>query len=70
MYKIHYLKNGIRLVYEKMPLVKSVSLGIFVKSGSMYEEEKEKGISHFIEHMLFKGTKKRNNDDIYPVFKT
>lgn len=60
MYKIHYLKNGIRLVYEKMPLLKSVSVGIFVKSGSMYEEEKEKGISHFIEHMLFKGTKNRS----------
>lgn len=60
MYKIHYLKNGIRLVYEKMPLLRSVSVGIFVKSGSMYEEEKEKGISHFIEHMLFKGTKNRS----------
>ena len=60
MYKIHYLKNGMRLVYENMPYAKSVSIGIFVKSGSMYETEKEKGISHFIEHMLFKGTQKRS----------
>ena len=60
MYKIHCLKNGIRLVYEKMPHIKTVSVGIFVKSGSMYETEKEKGISHFIEHMLFKGTKNRS----------
>lgn len=60
MYNIHYLKNGMRLVYEKMPQLKSVSIGIFVKSGSMYETEKENGISHFIEHMLFKGTKNRS----------
>lgn len=60
MYKIHCLKNGIRLVYEKMPHVKTVSVGVFVKSGSMYETEKEKGISHFIEHMLFKGTCNRS----------
>jgi len=60
MYKIFDLQNGIRLVYEKMPSLQSVSIGIFVKSGSMYETEKEKGISHFIEHMLFKGTENRS----------
>lgn len=59
MYKTHYLKNGICLVMEKMPSAKSVSFGIFVKAGSMYETKKENGISHFIEHMLFKGTKNR-----------
>lgn len=59
MYKIHYLKNGMCLVLEEMPAVKSVSVGIFVKSGSMYETKEENGISHFIEHMLFKGTKNR-----------
>ena len=64
MYKIHCLKNGIRLVYEKLPHTKTVSVGIFVKSGSMYETEKEKGISHFIEHMLFKGTCNRSAKDI------
>ena len=60
MYKIYNLKNSIQLVYEKIPSHKSASIGIFVKSGSMYETEKEKGISHFIEHMLFKGTKNRS----------
>jgi len=60
MYNIYKLLNGMRLVYEKMSGVKSVSIGIFVKSGSMYETKKEMGISHFIEHMLFKGTKSRS----------
>ncbi len=60
MYNIHYLKNGIRLVFEKMPYLQSVSIGVFVKSGSMYETKEENGISHFIEHMLFKGTTSRS----------
>ncbi len=60
MHKIYNLKNGIRLVYERMAHTKSVSIGIFVKSGSMYETKEENGISHFIEHMLFKGTKNRS----------
>ncbi len=60
MYNTYYLKNGICLVYEKMPFAKSVSVGIWVKSGSMYEKPEENGISHFIEHMLFKGTKSRS----------
>ena len=60
MYKIHCLKNGMLLVYEKIPRLKTVSVGVFVKAGSMYETEKENGISHFIEHMLFKGTKNRS----------
>ena len=60
MHKIYNLKNGIRLVYKRMVHTKSVSIGIFVKSGSMYETKEENGISHFIEHMLFKGTKNRS----------
>lgn len=60
MYNTYYLKNGICLVYEKMPYVKSVSVGIWIKGGSMYERKEESGISHFIEHMLFKGTKNRS----------
>ena len=60
MYKIYQLKNGIRLVYEQVPHLKTVSVGIFVKSGSMHETKEENGISHFIEHMLFKGTEKRS----------
>lgn len=64
MYKIHHLSNGICLVFEKMPFVKSVSVGIWVKAGSMYESAEENGISHFIEHMLFKGTKNRTAREI------
>ncbi len=52
--------NGLRLVVHQMPGTLSVSVGIAVKTGSIYETDEEDGISHFIEHMLFKGTKNRN----------
>ena len=61
--KVH-LDNGIRVVAERIPSVKSVSLGIWVGVGSRDESEKEGGISHFIEHMFFKGTRRRNAHDI------
>ena len=57
---LYHLNNGMQLVYEYMPNVKSVSVGIWVRAGSMYEKKSESGISHFIEHMLFKGTQKRS----------
>lgn len=53
-------KNGIRIIHEKMPYVRSVAIGLFVKAGSINETEKEWGLSHFIEHMLFKGTETRS----------
>ena len=53
------LDNGLRLVTVTMPHVLSVSLSIFVGTGSRYEADPEAGISHFIEHVLFKGTEKR-----------
>ncbi|MDD5922643.1 MAG: pitrilysin family protein [Eubacteriales bacterium] len=56
MIQIKTLENGIRLVVEEIPSVRSVSLGIFVKTGSAEEDPKYEGISHFIEHMLFKGS--------------
>ncbi len=58
MYKIHKLKNGLPLVYRSLPS-KSAAIGLWIKSGSIYESEMESGASHFIEHMLFKGTKSR-----------
>lgn len=58
------LKNGIRAVYEKMPDCRSASVAVWVKSGSVYEAEKEHGMSHFIEHILFKGTKSRSASKI------
>ncbi len=53
------LPNGIRVLSESVPYVDSVSVGIFVDSGSRDEEASAKGIHHFIEHMLFKGTENR-----------
>src|SRR5690606_12828013 len=47
-------------IHEKMPYVRSVAIGLFVKAGSIDETEKEWGLSHFIEHMLFKGTATRS----------
>jgi len=60
----HTLSNGIRLVIEQQPHFRSVSLGIWVKVGSAYENKVNQGISHLIEHMLFKGTKTRTSKDI------
>jgi len=58
------LDNGVRVVAERIPYLKSVSLGIWVGTGSRDESEEEAGISHFIEHMFFKGTGRRSAHDI------
>jgi predicted Zn-dependent peptidase len=54
------LSNGIRVVCEETPYFRSVSFGVFVETGSAYENVKNNGIAHVIEHMLFKGTKNRS----------
>ena len=53
------LKNGVRILTKKMPHARSVSMGVWVNVGARDESEKENGLSHLIEHMIFKGTKKR-----------
>lgn len=58
------LKNGLKIITEEMPDIQSASIGIWVNIGSRNEEGKRNGISHFIEHLLFKGTKKRTALDI------
>src|ERR1700761_4383005 len=58
------LPNGIRIVTEAMPYVRSVSLGVWIGAGSRIEHGPENGISHFTEHMVFKGTKNRSAEDI------
>jgi predicted Zn-dependent peptidase len=58
------LGNGVRVVTEYMPHVRSVSLGIWIGTGSRRESPEENGICHFIEHMVFKGTKNRTAEDI------
>jgi predicted Zn-dependent peptidase len=60
MYHKTVLSNGIRIITEKLEHFKSVSLGIWVGTGSRDEDEKLNGISHFIEHMIFKGTPSRD----------
>jgi predicted Zn-dependent peptidase len=64
VYKKTKLPNGVRIVTKKMPHFHSVSIGIWITTGSRNENSEEKGLSHFIEHMLFKGTKKRSYLDI------
>ncbi len=58
------LANGVKVITEAMPHVRSVSVGIWISSGSRRETAEENGISHFIEHMLFKGTANRSAEDI------
>ncbi len=64
MYKRYTLENGLRVVTEHIPYVKSISIGVWIEAGSKNENPMNNGISHFIEHMLFKGTNKRTAKDI------
>jgi predicted Zn-dependent peptidase len=58
------LPNGVRVITERMPHVRSVSVGLWIGTGSREESPEETGISHFIEHMVFKGTKNRSAEEI------
>ncbi len=64
MFKKEHLSNGIPVVMEQLKNMRSVCLGIWVKVGSRHEEPHKNGISHFLEHMFFKGTIKRTAKDI------
>jgi predicted Zn-dependent peptidase len=61
---VSQLSNGIRVITEPMPAVRSVAVGLWIGTGSRCEKPAENGMSHFIEHMLFKGTPKRSAEDI------
>ncbi|AKL95425.1 peptidase M16 [Clostridium aceticum] len=67
MYKKHTLDNGLRVVTEHIPFVKSISIGVWIETGSRYETAANNGISHFIEHMLFKGTATKSAKEIAEV---
>jgi len=56
----YVLKNGLTILVEPMPYLRSASIGVWVKAGSMLEKPEENGLSHFMEHMAFKGTFKRS----------
>ncbi len=58
------LANGLTIVTEAMPAVRSVSLGVWLRTGSRNERESENGITHFLEHMVFKGTTNRTAEEI------
>lgn len=58
------LDNGLTIVTEQMPWVRSVTVGIWVKTGSIYETDAQAGISHILEHMVFKGTSQRTGFEI------
>ena len=66
--QITKLKNGLKIATDEMKDVETVSIGVFVKTGSRNEDIKINGISHFLEHMAFKGTKKRNAKQIAEEF--
>ncbi|OGP86788.1 MAG: zinc protease [Deltaproteobacteria bacterium RBG_16_48_10] len=63
-YQKTILENGIKVITEQIPYLKSVSIGVWAISGSRDEQPHENGISHFIEHLLFKGTERRTAFDI------
>jgi len=61
---ISTLPNGLRVVTQAMPNLETVSLGLWVGAGARHESDREHGISHFLEHMAFKGTKQRSAQEI------
>ena len=58
--KLHTLSNGFTIVTENMPGLQSASVGVWVTAGGRHERIAQNGIAHFLEHMAFKGTEKRN----------
>lgn len=62
--EIWQLDNGLKVVAEPMAHLRSVAVGLWVAAGTIYETERERGISHYIEHMLFKGTQRRSARDL------
>lgn len=62
------LTNGVRVVGEEIPMMRSVSIGVWIGTGSRYETEANNGISHFLEHMLFKGTERFTARELAEVF--
>ncbi|SHI06796.1 Predicted Zn-dependent peptidase [Sporobacter termitidis DSM 10068] len=70
MYEKIVLPNGVRILHEYIPYVRSVSLGIWVATGARYEDARMNGASHFIEHMLFKGTETRSAEELAVIMDT
>ena len=64
----HTLDNGLNIVAESNPAVHSVALGFFVRTGARDETSELNGVSHFLEHMAFKGTERFTADDVNRIF--
>lgn len=64
MYRVTQLPNGLRVATSEMPTMESVCLGVWVGVGGRYETDRHSGVSHFIEHLLFKGTRRRTAKQI------
>ena len=60
MYRIDSLKNGLKISSDPMDSMESVAIGVWIRAGGRYENKKNSGISHLLEHLLFKGTTKRD----------
>ena len=58
--QVHRFPNGFRVVTEHMPGLQSASVGIWVGAGGRHEAPEQNGIAHFLEHMAFKGTRRRS----------
>lgn len=70
MYNKTVLDNGIKILTEEINEFKSATIGIWVDTGPKFETDSDRGISHFIEHMMFKGTKKHTATDIAEIMDT
>ncbi|WP_053362167.1 pitrilysin family protein [Bacillus sp. FJAT-27251] len=68
MIKKYTCQNGVRIVLEQIPTVRSVAIGVWIGTGSRNETPENNGISHFLEHMFFKGTKTRSAKEIAESF--
>src|SRR5271163_4933995 len=67
-HRLTTLENGVRIVTETMPSVRSVSLGFWIGTGSRDESDAEAGLSHLLEHLLFKGTPQYSSLEIDQIF--
>ena len=61
------LKNGVRVITESHPFTRAVSVGVFVQAGTRHENPRKAGLTHFLEHLVFKGTKTRSAYDLAKV---
>src|SRR6476620_2692688 len=68
MIKKYTCQNGVRIVLENIPTVRSVAIGVWIGTGSRNETQENNGISHFLEHMFFKGTKTKSAREIAESF--